>query len=205
MYISGNGFKPNLGRYTNSRLGGYSGLGSMWGEAKETPEGAIAKIKAAAKGGPKANAIKPVEKELSPKDTVDISRQAEYFISKTKPVLNSFEAENYLKAPYGSQVNSPNHIKGKVYWTPEGPKFTQKKNYQGRTAETVGPPDIKLKPNIKIVRDLPTIPNLEPIKMPPAPKSGALQGFFGEATKSKWPLIIVLGLLFLLLRSYNRS
>ena len=79
--------------------------------------------------------------------------------------------------------------------------------------EKVPPPTIKLRPNVQVVRDMPLVKDLEPIEIPAAPvakeKAKAAPNTtlkcFGEAATSKWGLILVLGLLFIIVRSYNKA
>jgi hypothetical protein len=204
--------------YVSGNTSGYDGLGHFWGETKAS-EKAVAKVEAAveAKIAAKAKAVakakaggmpdpsKEVAKVLPPSAVVDakhaLLRDPQDFIPKPKTIVNAHQAMQILTRKGGPQSKK---TKGKVYWTASGPKFSSTIIPGGRTAETVTPPVIKLRPNVSVVRDLPTVQNLEPIEAKAAPDA-TLKGFFGEATSSKWSLILVLGLLFIIVRSYNKS
>lgn len=243
MYISNNSNNSsnnskNLGRYTKGSLGGYSGLGNVWGEKRtlgntKSPSQLIRDVRAASRLGqqPIVNFDDPMDDmkytlppSIADDDNTITITDPKDFIPKPRKVINAFEAMKYLKRPAGARGGSRNKTKGKVYWTPRGPQVTQKPLATGKTAEKVPPPIINLKPNVKLVRDLPVIPGLEPVEVPELPKDVAarlqadakiaaqaqpkdtsLKGYFGEMAKSWWPILIVLCLLILILGSYNRA
>ncbi len=123
MYI--NGSLGNYSRYISGSNGGYSGLGSLWGEAKakadaKSPAKAIAKLKAAAKSTPaEEDPIKELQEELPASISVDADsmglRDPRDFIPKPKQIVNAFEAMQYLKRPYGARGGRREKTKGKVY------------------------------------------------------------------------------------------
>ena len=149
--------------------------------------------------------MKELEKEL-PKSAPSRSPSLvnpEDYIPKPKEIIGANEAMRFLKRPQGARGGQPSRIKGKVYWTPSGPQFSQEEIKGGGTAEAVPPPVIKLRPNVSVVRDMPALKNLAPVETSaPAPAAPALQGF-GETKTINWVSVAVLGLLFLAIFGYN--
>lgn len=197
--------------YVSNRLGSYGGLGSAWGEAAGKAE-AAANAKASAKAMAKVvsdDPIKDIESELPASISVDSPRMSvrdpRDFIPKPTKIVGGYEAMQVLRRPHGARGGKAGQIKGRVYWTQGGPQFSQKVIKHGTTAEKVKPPVIKLRPNVKVVRDLPVLKSLAPIETsaPAKPAAETLQGF-GEAKFTNWVSICVLGLLFLAIFGYNK-
>jgi hypothetical protein len=197
--------------YVSNNLGSYGGLGSAWGDAVGKAE-AAANAKASAIAMNKIGKDDPVgnvKSELPASIAVDSLRMSlkdpQDFIPKPKKIVGGFEAMQILRRPRRARGGHARRIKGRVYWTQGGPQFSQKVIKNGDTAEKVQPPVIKLRPSVKVVRDLPVLKTLERFETtaPAKPATESLQGF-GEEKFTNWVSICVLGLLFLAIFGYNK-
>ena len=196
--------------YVSNNLGSYGGLGSAWGEAAGKAAVA-ANSNASAKAMAKLvsdDPAKDIESELPASVAVDSLRMSLKdpldFIPRREKIVGGFEAMQILRRPHGARGGPAKQIKGRVYWTQSGPQFSQKVIKNGKTAEKVQPPVINLRPNVRVIRDLPVLKSLAPIETSaPAKPAAALQGF-GEAKFKSWVSICVLGLLFLAIFGYNK-
>jgi len=184
--------------YESTNLGDFGGLLGVW-KKSTMPAKVIARIEAHIKG-------LPAKAEGLPAPVVD----PDVFIPKTHKILNAKQAMQLVSRPPRAGGKKK---KGQVYWTAQGPKYSERQITGGGIAESVPAPVIKLHPRTKIIKDLPSVklppaPALtSPPSAPPAPPSkpsAALQGL-GEAVASNWGSIFVLGLLFLLICRYNKS
>jgi hypothetical protein len=171
--------------YEKNRIASFSGLGHFYGQA----ENPIQEIKAAL---PPSIAIdtKEVKQQIAnPRD----------YIPKKTDIVGWAAARNYLRRPVGSapRVTPIQKAKGGVYWTPSGPKFSQKDVPGGSKAENVPAPEITMKPSVSVVRDKPRI-ELPPIDMP---TEASFKGL-GEwsSTKIMVPVLCLLIAGFLLYR-----
>lgn len=216
MYIS-NGLSDykGLGRYTNASMGNYGGLGRMWGDASlwvpaEKDPASPKPLPADGVPPAKFNPVKDIASEFPPSVSLDVNtailKDPEDFIPKPHKIVNAYDAMKLLKRPHGARGGKRHKTKGKVYWTPFGPKWSETPVKNAGSSEKVPPPTIKFRPNEKIVKDLPVVPDLEEIVVPELPKKVAakaepqqLQGF-GDTKKGIMSVLVVLGLLFLLLR-----
>lgn len=190
--------------YMSNNLGGYGGLGSAWGNAAgkaEAANNAAASADALIKKVT-TDPVAELKSELPPSISEDnvqpgAVRDPQDFIPKPKKIVGAFQAMQILTRPKGLRGGQPKKTKGRVYWTATGPKFSENTVQGGETAERVPPPVIKLRPNVKVVRDLPALKNLEPLQAP-----SPLQGF-GDTKSLGWGTIAVLGLLSLMIFGYN--
>jgi len=187
--------------YVSNSLGGYGGLGSAWGNAAGKAEAAnnaaatadalIEKITTDPVAELKAELPASVSEDVAQPRGV---RDPQDFIPKPKEIVGANIAMQILRRPRGAKGGRAKRTKGRTYWTAMGPVFSQRSVKKGETAEQVPPPVIKLRPNVKVVRDLPALKSLAPIS--------TLQGF-GNFQGMSWGCIAVLGLLILALVGYN--
>ena len=195
--------------YVSNNLGSYGGLESAWGEtakakakAKAKPE--VAKIKAKTKAASLETELKQIEEELPTPPTSSALKNPEDFIPKPSESIGANEAMLLLTRPQGARGGQASKLKGKVYWSAMGPQFSQKKIAGGGVAEDVPPPVIKLRPNVRVVRDMPMLKTLAPVQTTAPAPAPALQGF-GESKAVNWVSIAVLGFVFLALFGYNQQ
>ncbi|RJR09563.1 hypothetical protein C4588_04765 [Candidatus Parcubacteria bacterium] len=172
--------------YEKNRISSFSGLGAYYGE--ESP---VQEIKSAL---PPSVAI----------DTGEVKQEVkrpEDYIPKKTDIVGWMGARKYLRRPRGSApfATPIKKIEGDVYWTKTGPKFSQKSINGGNRAERVPAPVLKLRPNIKFIRDKPKIA-LPPVEMPSA------TSFEGLGDYNNFKIILpVLGLIVAGILLYRRK
>lgn len=139
--------------YEKNRIASFSGLGKYYGQA----ENPVQEIKDALPPSVAIDTKEVKQKVSNPRD----------YIPKKTDVVGWAAARKYLRRPVGSapKVAPIQKAKGGVYWTPSGPKFSQKNVPGGGRAENVPALEIILKPSVSMVRDKPRI-ELPPIDMP---------------------------------------
>lgn len=139
--------------YEKNRIASFSGLGKYYGQV----ENPVQEIKDALPASIAIDTKEVKQKISNPRD----------FIPRKADIVDWAAARKYLRRPVGSapKVAPTIKMKGGVYWTPSGPKFSQKDVPGGSKAENVPAPEVTLKPRVSLVRDKPRI-ELPPIDMP---------------------------------------
>lgn len=171
--------------YEKNRTASFNGLGKYYGQA----ENPVQEIRAALPPSIAIDAREVKQKVVNPQD----------YIPRKTDIVGWAAARKYLRRPVGSGPKATPIVKarGGVYWTPTGPKFSQKDVPGGSKAENVPAPEVVMKPSASMVRDKPRI-ELPPIDMP---TEASFKGL-GEwsATKIAVPVLCLLIVGFLLYR-----
>ena len=172
--------------YEKNLISSFSGLGQYYGQA----ENPVQEIKAALPPG-----VAIDTKEVKQR----ISNPLDYIPRKTD-IVDWAAARKYLRRPIGSapKVKPVTKIRGGVYWTPTGPKFSQKPVIGGSKAENVPAPEIILKPTVSVARDKPRM-NLPPIEMPTEESFKGI-GEWSAGAKIGLPVLCLIIVGFLLYR-----
>lgn len=180
--------------YVKNKITSYSGLGKHYGQA-DTPNQMIENAL------PISVSIDAKEvRELPPVEKKPKIYNASHFIPKQNPIFGWMGARKYLQRPVGSapQVAPLPKMKGGVFWTTGGPKFSQTNVIGGAKAESVPAPETVWKPSIAVVRDKPKI-DLPAIEIPSAADFAGL-GELSTTIKIGLPVLCLLVGIFLLYR-----
>lgn len=158
--------------YIQKRNTSYNGLGQYYG-AQDPVQAAL-----------------PASVAIDSEEVKQTTLDPNQYIPAKPVTVSTWEAMKIMRRPIGSHPKTKVTEKaaGKVFWSKGKPTFSRG-TIKGEVAERVPKPTIKLKPNVKVVRDKPRL-QLAPIEMPTEESFKGL----GELSRSNL-ILVVLGLI----------